>query len=56
MKLALEYYEEGGDSYYECWNKTQFQEYQHKFGPITKEEALEMFNFMKAVEDDEMGW
>lgn len=52
MKLALEYYDKGGDATYECCNRKWFDEYTSMFGPITKRKALQMFRDDKARYDD----
>ena len=44
IQFALENYTKGGDSVYECWDETTFNEYVQEFGPITKKKALEMFD------------
>ena len=41
--LAKENYNKGGDGVYECWGKSEFNEWVKEFGPITKKDALEMF-------------
>lgn len=43
MALAKEYYTRGGDGYYECWEKKEFDYYVSNFGIITKKKALSMF-------------
>jgi hypothetical protein len=50
MKLALKHYNEGGDSVYECWEKYQFDDYVHQFGPITEEKAIAIFKTYKQLE------
>lgn len=50
MALALKYYNEGGDSVYECWEKYQFDDYVNQFGPITEEVALKIFATNKQLE------
>ena len=50
MKLALKYYNEGGDSVYECWEKYQFDDYVQQFGPITEEKAIAIFKTYKQLE------
>ncbi len=56
MALALKNYTQGGDGYYECWDKKMFYEYQAEFGAITKTKALEMFKLSKSIYDDMAGW
>lgn len=55
MKLSLEYYEKGGDGYYECWDEKQFNAYVAEFGAITKRKALKMYKLSQSIEMD-MGW
>lgn len=50
MKLSLAHYDEGGDVYYECWDKAQFYQYQALFGAITKKKAMAMFKLSKSLE------
>lgn len=50
MALALEHYNNGGDSVYECWEEYQFNDYVHQFGPITTKEALKIFEIYKNLE------
>lgn len=56
MKLSLEYYEKGGDGYYECWDEKQFNEYVAEFGAITKKKALKMYKLSQSIEIDMAGW
>ena len=56
MKLSLEYYEKGGDGYYECWDEKQFNEYVAEFGTITKRKALKMYKLSQSIEMDMNGW
>lgn len=56
MKLSLDYYEKGGDGYFECWDEKQFNEYVAEFGPITKKKALEMFKLSQSIDIDMAGW
>ena len=51
MELAKQNYCKGGDTYYECLEKYEFEFYVKEFGEITKERALEMFRLAKSV-----GW
>ena len=51
-KLALEHYEEGGDSVVECWDENTLREYEAEFGKMTKERALRMFHTIHSVEND----
>lgn len=43
IALALENYNFGGDSIYECWDQKMFDGYVREFGLITKAKALELF-------------
>ena len=52
QKLALDNYEKGGDTYYECWDNKDFDRYIEEFGPISKTKALKMFKNQKAVDDE----
>ena len=55
-KLAMEHYNEGGDSIVECWDQKVFDEYVAEFGAMTKKKALYMFKVNKSYENDIMGW
>lgn len=52
ITLAKEWYRWGGDSFYECWGKDEFEYYLKEFGPITKTRAKKMFrdNYYKEQE------
>ena len=52
MELALKNYSKGGDSYYECWEDYQFNDYVKEFGAITEARALEMFSRNYDIEQD----
>lgn len=52
MALALEHYNEGGDSTYECLDERAFNEYVKEYGPMTKEDALEKFAIDLAIFND----
>lgn len=52
MALALEYYNEGGDGVYECWDRQTFNDYVAEFGEITEKIALEMFGVWESVWED----
>ena len=41
-ELAKEHYEEGGDTYYECWGQEEFDEYVNEFGELTETKFLNM--------------
>lgn len=56
MSLALEHYNDGGDSTFECWDRNTFDDYVKLFGPMTKTKALKMFKDDKAQMDDMLGW
>ena len=56
MKLALENYEKGVDSFYECWDEREFNEYTARFGAITKTKAKKMFREELDIERDRAGW
>lgn len=49
MDYAMAHYTKGGDEYYECWEKYQFDDYVNNFGPITKRRALAMFKLQRDV-------
>lgn len=48
--LAKEHYNEGGDSVYECWEKSQFEEYVKEWGPMTVAGAMSLFKMYKSME------
>lgn len=52
IELATQYYNKGGDSFVECWDKSTFDFYVGSFGAITKRQALQMFKTQKAVQND----
>lgn len=52
IQLALDNYEKGGDTVYECWDKQQYQGYVDQFGPLTKTRAMKIFREYKAQFDD----
>lgn len=43
MELARQNYTRGGEVFYECWEKYQFQEYVKQFGEVTVKQAMKMF-------------
>lgn len=43
IEYGENYYNRGGDSVVECWDRRTYDEYVSMFGPITKREALAMF-------------
>lgn len=40
----------GGDAYYECWGKKEFDYFVKNFGEITKARALSMFRLEYALQ------
>ena len=56
MDYAKAHYNRGGDSFFECWEKKEFDWYVKEFGPITKSRALRMFRTAYDVEKDMAGW
>lgn len=52
MDLALKNYNKGGDSTYECWDEGDYAEH----GPMSKYEALRMFERDLDIANDMMGW
>ena len=52
IALAKENYCKGGDSYYECWGTSEFNEYVDMFGPITKRDALSMFHLQYEIDKE----
>lgn len=52
MDYAKKHYCKGGDTVFECWDKSFYDDYVAMFGPITKSKALSIFRNYKAVEDD----
>lgn len=52
MTLAMKNYTKGGDSYFECWERSDFNEYCDLYGGITESSALEMFRCNYSVERD----
>lgn len=45
IDLAKKNYTKGGATFFECWEKYQFEEYCEMFGEITKQKALQMFRY-----------
>lgn len=56
MEYSKKYYTRGGDSFYECWDERDFDEYVKNWGGITKSKALAMFRENLDVERDMAGW
>ena len=56
IEYAQKYYSKGGDSFVECWEDYQFDEYVKLFGPITKSKALEMFRMERRMQKEREGW
>lgn len=52
MELAKEFYNEGGDGIYECWDECTYNYYVQEFGPITVETAFVLFG----VDADHRAW
>lgn len=52
MELAKEFYNEGGDGIYECWDERTYNEYVQEFGPITVETTFMLFG----VDADRRAW
>ena len=43
IDLAKANYNKGGDTFFECWDKNQYDFYVSEFGKMTKTRALKMF-------------
>lgn len=56
IEYAQKYYDKGGDSFVECWEDYQFDEYVKLFGPITKSKALAMFRLEHLIQKEMAGW
>lgn len=56
MSLSKQYYNKGGDGYYECWDEQTFNEYVKMFGDITKSKALRMYKTAYEVYQDRTGY
>jgi len=54
MELSLQYYNKGGDGYYECWDQQEFDNYVKQFGGITKNKALRMYRISNSIKQDRM--
>lgn len=48
--LAMAYYNEGGDPVVECWGKSEFEDHEKEWGPMTVTEALRLFKRYKSME------
>ena len=46
--IALEYYDKGGDQFYECIGREDFK----NIGPLTKPQLLKYFGFWKDYSND----
>lgn len=55
-RLALQNYENGGDDIVECWDENTYNEYVHKFGPITEKVAHQMFSTSLDIWNDMRGY
>ena len=51
-KLAQQYYNEGGDSFVECWDKKDYEEYTKEFGGFTVRKAIDTFHTWDSVYRD----
>lgn len=56
MDYANQHYNRGGDSFVECWEEKDFNDYVEQFGPITKREALKMFREEYDIQRDRAGY
>jgi len=56
MEYAKAHYNKGGDTFFECWERWQFDEYVKMFGPITKSKALQMFRLEHSMQKEMAGW
>ena len=56
IDLAMTNYEKGGDSFVECWEQTEFDEYVSTHGSITKAKARKMFKFELMMQREIAGW
>lgn len=54
MEYSLQHYNKGGDGYYECWDKQEFDNYVKQFGEITKSKALRMYRTSDSITRDRM--
>lgn len=52
LALAKANYNNGGDGVVECWTEADFDEYTAEFGPMTKADALQMFDTRAEVLSD----
>lgn len=53
IALAKANYIKGGDGYVECWDDRTFTYFVKEFGPITKTQALQMFDMALDQEREE---
>lgn len=52
MELANENYENGGDTFVECWDEQDFANYEKEFGKMTKKKALQMIKTQGAIDNE----
>lgn len=55
IDYAMDHYEKGGDTFVECWEEREFNEYVEMFGPVTKRDALKMFRFEREMQREYAG-
>ena len=55
-KLAMKYYNHGGDSVVECWDDQEIQAAIDNEGMTTERDWLSMFGAVSAVEADVAGY
>ena len=51
-KLAQQYYNEGGDSFVECWDRKDFDECVKECGVFTVRKAIDMFHTWDSIYRD----
>ena len=56
IELAKAHYNQGGDSYVECWDERTFSEWEKNIGIITKPMALRWFKEEKDHQRDVAGY
>lgn len=52
--LAKKNYHKGGDVFEECWDEQHFETYTQMFGPVTREDMLNMFAMWYDIEEEEL--
>ena len=52
QQMAMDNYNNGGDTYVECWGQQEFDEYTKQFGPMTKTKAKQMFKMNASIEHE----